>query len=143
MLLSGGVGSKRRRWYPHEALFTVATEAVAADPDDGGLPWHLLDPVDAARWLPTLRAHLRNLTRFVAMVEAIADGRPEAKCPVCSSRFYPSRSDARYCSGRCRMRAHRGAPSTHCPCGNRLRASGPSLHYCSPECQEQWQAQSP
>jgi len=35
------------------------------------------------------------------------------------------------------------APSTHCPCGNRLRASGPSLHYCSPECQEQWQAQSP
>lgn len=140
MLLAVGGGSQRRRWYPHEALSTIATHGIAADPDESRLPWHLLDPADAARFLPALRTHLRNLTRFVAMVEAIADGRSGMKCPVCWSRFYPSRSDARHCSGRCRMRAHRGDPSTHCPCGKRLKADGGSLHYCSPECQEQWQA---
>ncbi|HKT05196.1 MAG TPA: hypothetical protein VJT31_37245 [Rugosimonospora sp.] len=40
-------------------------------------------------------------------------------CHGCSGEFVPSRSDARYCSGACRQRAHRQrqarADNTRCP----------------------------
>jgi hypothetical protein len=78
--------------------------------DSSVMPWELLDPADAREWLTELRQGLRDRARFVKMIEAIADGRPPAVCPVCQSRFYPSRSDARYCGGTCRTRAHRAKP---------------------------------
>lgn len=31
----------------------------------------------------------------------------ERACPVCGRRYYSQRSDARYCSHRCRQAAHR------------------------------------
>jgi uncharacterized OB-fold protein len=32
------------------------------------------------------------------------------KCLHCGREFVPSRSDARYCSGRCRTAVYRGSP---------------------------------
>lgn len=107
-VMLGNHSSKRKRWYPHEALARIIGSMYSGESDSLNLPWELLDPKDAAEWLPELRDRQRSLKAFAAMVEAIAAGQQPAACPVCQSRFYPSRSDARYCSGRCRMRAHRG-----------------------------------
>jgi hypothetical protein len=38
--------------------------------------------------------------------------RPETICPVCRKQFTAKRSDARFCSDRCRQKAHRQAPIT-------------------------------
>ena len=105
VLTPSGPGMRARRWYPHEALESVI----------GGLPgesifdmeWAILDPSDAAAYLPLYRDAVATLTRFANMLEAIAGGAEPAVCIECSSRFYPSRSDARFCGSTCRMRAHR------------------------------------
>ena len=34
---------------------------------------------------------------------------PSRSCPTCAAPFVPRRSDARYCSGACRQKAHRQA----------------------------------
>jgi len=59
--------------------------------------------------LERLRTSLADLKQLVAFVEHHAGVAPAALCAVCQSRFYPSRSDARYCSAKCRMQAHRQA----------------------------------
>lgn len=64
-------------------------------------------PEVAAKTLPELRAGLKRMQAFVREVEAIADPSAGADCAQCATRFYPSRSDARYCSTACRVRAHR------------------------------------
>ena len=39
----------------------------------------------------------------------VAQPRPAVACRHCGVEFTPTRSDARYCSGRCRVAAHREA----------------------------------
>jgi hypothetical protein len=104
-------GQRDRRWYPHEALMK-ATMALAEMGSSSvrDLEWHLLSPEDAAAQLPELRRGLAAAHRFVAMIEAIADERGPVMCADCSSQFYPSRSDAVYCSASCRQRAYRRRP---------------------------------
>jgi hypothetical protein len=99
------------RWYPHEALQSIVSNTTVSGPEDNDevSRWALLDPADARYELPVLKENLRGLTEFVKMIEAIADGRQPATCPVCEKRFYPLRVDARYCGGNCRVRAHRAA----------------------------------
>jgi hypothetical protein len=55
---------------------------VSQSIDRRSLPWEMLDQEVAAQWLPTLKAGLRGAHRFVAMIEAIAEGpRPrELRC---------------------------------------------------------------
>jgi hypothetical protein len=81
--------------------------ALAPGRIDSGLPWEILDRADAAEHLPMLRESLEDLTRFTNMIAGIAAGEDPRVCPECESRFYPSRSDARFCGGTCRRRAHR------------------------------------
>jgi hypothetical protein len=38
---------------------------------------------------------------------ALRPNRPQQDCQHCGTAFAPARSDARYCSGRCRVAAHR------------------------------------
>jgi hypothetical protein len=99
--------SRSHRWYPHEALEAVA-HSLSPISSTSDLPWDTLRQEDAAAHVPQLKEALAGAHRFVAMIEAIADGRRPAECTVCRSHFYPSRADARYCSGRCRTRSHRG-----------------------------------
>lgn len=106
-VLPGHAARRATRWYPDEALERIANTLGGYETMVCGLPWEMLSQEDAAEWLPTLKAGLRGIHRYVAMIEAIAEGRELVSCAACSARFYPSRSDARYCSGRCRMRAHR------------------------------------
>jgi hypothetical protein len=105
---------RAHRWYPHEAVeHLVGTlDGVSSSRD---LPWHLMRPDDAAAQLPHLKAGLTDLHRFVAMIERIADGEKPTTCEVCQSHFYPSRRDAKFCSGRCRARSHRGHDGNDTP----------------------------
>lgn len=96
---------RRTRWYPDKYLEAVATNAPAPPPEH--LDPGMLDPAQCAAFLPALREGLDNLARLVTMVEARANGQEAALCAECGSRFYPSRSDGRYCGGACRMRVHR------------------------------------
>ena len=112
VLMPATPGGRRHRWYPDDWLKFVSTRMPGAVP--AHLDPEMLDPGQCADLLPTLREGLEDLARIVTMVEARAGGQNAAFCAVCRSRFYPSRSDASYCSGRCRMRAHRrgAAPPT-------------------------------
>jgi hypothetical protein len=103
-LTSGG--GRNKRWYPHRAIETITQQLSPLR--DSNLPWDWLNSADAAEQLPHLKAALTDLHRLVAMVERIAEGERPSTCVVCSSHFYPSRTDAKYCSGRCRTRRHRG-----------------------------------
>jgi hypothetical protein len=97
-----------QRWYPHKALDNVAESLNAlGDNTTAELPWHTLAQEDAAARVPQLRHGLAAVHRFVAMVEAIAEGRGPVTCADCSSQFYPARSGAQYCSAACRQRAYR------------------------------------
>lgn len=105
LLRSGGLG-RAKRLYLHEALAKVV-DATTDPYSEIGLPWHKLDPVDAKELLPELRRNLSNFAGLVKTIEAIAEGKSAARCTECQARFYPLRSDASYCSGRCRTRACR------------------------------------
>jgi hypothetical protein len=98
-------GGRRTRWYPHEYLEWTANHL------HGSLPAHLdpamLDPAQCRAVLPRLHEALDALARLVVMVEQRSDGLPAAICAQCKQRFYPLRSDARYCGEVCRIRAHR------------------------------------
>ena len=100
---------RQTRWYPDEYLEAVATTVPASPP--AHLDPEMLDRAQCAAFLPALREGLDNLGRLVALVEARANGQEAARCAECGSRFYPSRSDAKYCEGACRMRAHRRRPA--------------------------------
>jgi hypothetical protein len=100
---------KRRRWYPNQ--FLESMELLSAQVGGTAVPDHLdpemLDPAQCRAALPGLRAGLDNLTRFVTLVERRAKEELPTVCAQCGSRFYPLRSDARYCGGTCRQRAYR------------------------------------
>jgi hypothetical protein len=83
-------------------LHSGLSETVAEQVD-----FDALDPGQCEAWLPRLREDIRSLTWLALALEARASGTPASTCGECGSRFYPSRSDARYCSGKCRMRSHR------------------------------------
>ncbi len=72
----------------------------------------MFDPEECRSLLPDLKAGLQGLTRFVAMIEKRAEEAPGSVCTECGSRFYPLRSDARFCGGTCRQRAHRRGSQT-------------------------------
>ena len=98
-------GGRRSRWYPHQYLEWVTNNAPSPPP--AHLDPAMLDPAQCAAVLPRLHEGLDALTRLVAMVEQRSEGLPAARCEECESRFYPLRSDARYCGTLCRLRAHR------------------------------------
>jgi predicted nucleic acid-binding Zn ribbon protein len=54
---------------------------------------------DGCRWLHHNRKRRSHLT---------LSGARRKNCEVCSSRFFPRRTDARYCSAKCKQRAYRG-----------------------------------
>ena len=99
-------GGRAKRIYLHDALANIVLQTGDINPGDL-IPWGKLDSADAEELLPELRRNLSEFAGFVKTIEAIAEGRPLARCAECESHFYPSRSDATYCSGRCRTRAYR------------------------------------
>ena len=103
--LYSGDASGRHRWYPHEALGALVNSIPFKENAD--FRWDVLDPEDASELLPELRERLRYLAQFLKMIESIADDGAPTICHECSSRFYPSRSDAKYCADKCRTRAYR------------------------------------
>lgn len=105
------IPGRRGRWYPDTELEHAAA-TLTAFTETEGLPWEMISPDDATAALPELKAGLAAVHRFVATIEAIADGRKPVKCSLCGSEFYATRKDARYCSGRCRSRANRGRDGT-------------------------------
>lgn len=46
---------------------------------------------------------------WIALALAIVGKGSQRDCPVCGDLFAPARADARFCSGACRVAAHRGA----------------------------------
>ena len=106
LLPSRGPGERSKRVYLHEALAHIVR--ATNDIHMGGvLAWDELDSADAQEMLPDLRHNLSEFAGLVKAIEAIAESKPLARCAECESHFYPSRSDAIYCSGRCRTRAYR------------------------------------
>lgn len=87
---------------------TILGSGIPADIAEQ-IDYSVLDPETCKAWAGTLRDIIASLTRMALALEARADGSAASTCHLCGSRFYPSRSDARYCSGRCRMRAHRNS----------------------------------
>ncbi len=99
------VGSSGRwdpRKYLDELAITIYTMGVAPPLDS-----ELFDPEHCRSVLPQLKAGLRGLKQHVTMVERRAQEDAPSVCAECRSRFYPSRSDAKFCGARCRQRAHR------------------------------------
>ena len=55
------------------------------------------------------RDHRRAVARWANRPPREVEDRP---CDRCGETFTPTRSDARYCSGRCRVAAHRAGDSS-------------------------------
>jgi hypothetical protein len=94
----------RSKWYPHEALELLS---FMRPPDVADMEWYLLDASDAGRWRDSIREIAERWAQFARLVAFIAEGRSAPICSWCGLPFYPSRSDARYCSDTCRQRGHR------------------------------------
>ena len=48
---------------------------------------------------------------YAQMAKEVAGGRAQRSCEFCGDWFTPTRSDAKYCSGKCRTAASRAEPS--------------------------------
>lgn len=69
--------------------------------------WEDLDPELARGHLEEVRRIAAGYREVAARIEAVAEGRTPSICAHCTERFLPLRSDARFCTSRCRVTAHR------------------------------------
>ena len=106
-----GNGVERRKRFDVNRYVVAVVEGFETrlpfqDEDDIGAGLHV-DPVVARACLASVTEFKQRLEAFQRVLEGIAAEYPGQLCEPCGKRFYPSRSDAKYCSGTCRLRAHR------------------------------------
>ncbi len=92
---------------------------------DGTLQCPNCSEAESFRWCPQCQQakpweRFENVRHFARLGRAewclecasvVPAVRPATSCDHCGTEFEPARSDARFCSGRCRVAAHRAAAS--------------------------------